>query len=126
MQRTGFWALLKNCTQSFSPVATKMGKINGKTVLIPRADVSLTKADLIALYRKCGDILHRGSIQKMDFQATHESEFEQIREWTLKIGELIKSHTINLRDSKNAQLWGHVDDSFTGYMELLVDRGNVR
>ncbi|MGB6348983.1 MAG: hypothetical protein WBG10_03050 [Pseudolabrys sp.] len=114
---------LEKLHPKFFPVPMKVRKINSKTVLLPRGEISITKADVLTLYRRCGDILHRGSIEGMDWQKTHESEFDQIGEWALKIGELIKSHTISLHNSENTLIWAHVDHSLTGYMELLRDGG---
>ena len=60
----------------------------------------LTRNDLIQLYRDCGKLLHRGTVE--DILSRHERsvDFERVRQWTNKIVILLKDHLIQLIDPK--------------------------
>jgi hypothetical protein len=61
----------------------------------------LTKEELVALYRKCGNKLHKGSLKKLISAKTPiETNFLEVFGWTAKIRELLNHHTISLRDKK--------------------------
>jgi hypothetical protein len=56
----------------------------------------LTKAELITLYGKCGDHLHRGSLKRLLASArqTQPPNFADIAAWTNKIITLLNQHHI--------------------------------
>jgi hypothetical protein len=56
----------------------------------------LTKAELVTLYGKCGDALHRGSLrQLLDPKNQPPADFRDIQEWGQKILNLLSSHVIS-------------------------------
>ena len=57
---------------------------------------SLTKSDLIKLYRKCGMLLHRGSLKQLSFRPPTEDYLSQIMIWRQKIINLLNQHIITL------------------------------
>ena len=60
----------------------------------------LTKADFIAIYRKCGDALHIGSLNKV--QAIEQvNELEDIDGACIRIADLLSAHHISLSDGKS-------------------------
>jgi hypothetical protein len=56
----------------------------------------LTKAELLRLYRKCGSILHRASLENLVPNANerHSPDFTDVVEWTNKIIKLLDQHHI--------------------------------
>lgn len=60
----------------------------------------LTKEDLIVLYRKCGDRLHRGTARNVQHKiAPQNVNFVQIQRWGDMIIHLLQHHWIKLHDS---------------------------
>ena len=56
----------------------------------------LTKSELITLYGKCGDALHRGSLrQLLDPKSQVPADFSDIQEWGQKILNLLSVHLIS-------------------------------
>jgi hypothetical protein len=62
----------------------------------------LTKEDLISLWAKCGDRLHRGSMKNVD--RPFVVDFNEIGVWDKKITTLLSHHQIQLKDP-NYMLW---------------------
>jgi len=58
-----------------------------------------TKEELVKLWSKCGDVLHRGSIQTLWFRR-YADAVEEIRTWKEKIEALLSDHTISMADGK--------------------------
>jgi len=55
----------------------------------------LTKGELIRLYGKCGDRLHRGTLKKLIGQkVVHTAAYDEVITWTNKIVVLLKEHHI--------------------------------
>jgi len=60
----------------------------------------LEKSELIALYHKCGDRLHRGTVKNVRHRMSHQNvTFTQIQKWRSKITNLLQHHWIKLHDS---------------------------
>jgi hypothetical protein len=58
----------------------------------------LTKSDLITLYGKCGDALHKGNLrQLLDPKNQPPADFRDIQEWGQKILNLLSVHLISRR-----------------------------
>ncbi len=56
----------------------------------------LTKDDLVKLYGKCGDVLHRGSLKQMlNPNAQPPTDFQDIQSWGQKILNLLSVHLIS-------------------------------
>jgi hypothetical protein len=62
---------------------------------------SFTKEELMKLYWKCGDVLHRGSIQTLWSRLRYADAVEEIRTWKEKIEALLSDHAIFMADGKN-------------------------
>jgi hypothetical protein len=63
----------------------------------------LTKAELLELNAKCGDIVHRGSLKKMLIGplAVRPGELDDVVMWINKIRVLMKSHRIGLKGGQS-------------------------
>jgi len=58
-----------------------------------------TKEELMKLYRKCGDVLHRGAFQTLWSRDRYaDADIEDIRIWKQKIEALLSDHTIFMAD----------------------------
>jgi len=56
----------------------------------------LTKGELLTLYGKCGDALHRGSLRRLlDAKNQPPADFRDIQEWGQKILNLLSVHLIS-------------------------------
>lgn len=56
----------------------------------------LTKEELLTLYGRCGDVLHRGSLKRiLDPENQNPADFEDIRHWGQKILNLLSIHIIS-------------------------------
>ncbi len=61
----------------------------------------LTKSELITLYGKCGDALHKGNLrQLLDPKNQPPADFRDIQEWGQKILNLLSVHLISRREGK--------------------------
>ncbi|WP_197413853.1 hypothetical protein [Terracidiphilus gabretensis] len=61
----------------------------------------LTKSELITLYGKCGDALHKGSVrQLLDPKNQPPADFRDIQEWGQKILNLLSVHLISRREGR--------------------------
>lgn len=57
----------------------------------------LTKADLVLLYNKCGDRLHRGTVKNARYRVNPQNvTFDQIKMWHEKIVHLLQHHWIKV------------------------------
>jgi hypothetical protein len=61
---------------------------------------SFTKKDLVRLYWKCGEVLHRGNIKGLMSRGPPEEGFPDIKGSLQKIEGLLNCHTIFLLDKK--------------------------
>ena len=62
----------------------------------------LKRSELIALYRKCGDRIHRGSIRKFQSDAEHvwDEDFRVLGELWEKLHTLLRTHLISSLDGR--------------------------
>jgi hypothetical protein len=67
-------------------------------------DGFLTKADLIDLWSKSGDVLHRGSLKNLDLRLKEGGTFVRIGSWCEQITKLLNHHQIALFNS-TSQVW---------------------
>lgn len=93
-------------------------------------DGFLTKQDLISLYRKCGNALHRGSLKKLLASYSQDkSDFEDFAQWGQKIHTLLYDHTIDLVNGHQmiCTLENPDDDGKVqaGFLMLIDEAGNV-
>lgn len=98
---------LEGLNPKFFPVPVKVtdtplgdGRTNHHMDPIPTG--FLTRSELIALYRKCGGRVHRGSIVK--FQSTAErvwdEDFRELRGWWDKLHLLLNTHVVSSLDGR--------------------------
>jgi hypothetical protein len=67
-----------------------------------------TKEELMKLYWKCGDVLHRGTVETLWSRKSGDVGIEEIRTWKQKIEALLSYHTILMADGVTAatfRLW---------------------
>lgn len=60
---------------------------------------SLSKKDLLTLYRRCGDILHRGRLNDISPRTAVKADLIKIADWHNKILHLLNRHYIEMVDS---------------------------
>ena len=61
-----------------------------------------TKEELTKLYWKCGDVLHRGTVETLWSRKSGDADIEEIRTWKQKIEALLSHHTIFMADGVTA------------------------
>jgi hypothetical protein len=65
----------------------------------PQQNEGFTKEELVKLWRRCGAVLHRGTIRKLWSRDGHGDEgIEEIRAWKQKIEAQLSHHTIVMAD----------------------------
>jgi hypothetical protein len=67
----------------------------GHIHLEPITSGFLTKAELISLYGRCGDILHKGTLDLLISPRPWRMDYTDIGEWGQKILNLLSSHRIS-------------------------------
>jgi hypothetical protein len=78
-------------------------------------DGFLMKKELVRLYRRCGDMLHRGSYKAMLSRGYENADIEEIRTWKKKIEDLLSCHAIFMADNRTMVIFrlnneeGHVE-----------------
>jgi hypothetical protein len=60
---------------------------------------SFTKEELVKLWWKCGDVLHRGTVETL-WSRRYADAVEEIRTWKEKIEALLSYHAIFMADGK--------------------------
>jgi hypothetical protein len=70
-----------------------------------RKDGFLTKEELLKLYWKCGDVLHRGSLQTLPLLRSLSADIKEIKDWKQKIEVLLDYHAIFMCDNKTLVLF---------------------
>jgi hypothetical protein len=65
-----------------------------------------TKEELMKLYRRCGELLHRGSSRTLwSRDGQGDTGIEEIRNWKQKIAAQLSSHTIVMADGNTTALF---------------------
>jgi hypothetical protein len=64
-----------------------------------------TKEELVKLYGKCGDVLHRGTFQTLWSRKSGDVDIEEIRTWKQKIEARLSSHAILMADGSTVALF---------------------
>ena len=65
----------------------------------------LTKEELLKLYWKCGNVLHRGSFKALSSLQYATADFEEIETWKKKIEVLLRYHAIFMADKRTMALF---------------------
>jgi hypothetical protein len=68
-------------------------------------DGFFTKEELMKLYWRCGDVLHRGTVETLWSRRSGDAEIEEIRTWKQKIEALLSDHTIFMADGNTVALF---------------------
>jgi hypothetical protein len=63
-----------------------------------------TKDELMKLYWKCGDVLHRGTFETLWSRLRYADAVEEIRTWKEKIEALLSYHAIFMADGSTTAL----------------------
>ena len=89
-------ARLSELYADFYPKPVEAERADKFKITAVKADY-LSKPDLIILYGKCGDRLHRGTIKDVRHRITPQNvSFEKIGQWRNKIVHLLQHHWIRL------------------------------
>jgi hypothetical protein len=67
----------------------------------------------VKLYWRCGEMLHRGTVETLWSRKSRDAGIEEIRTWKQKIEVLLSYHTILMADGVTAatfRLWEDTDD----------------
>jgi hypothetical protein len=65
-----------------------------------------TKEELVKLYRRCGDVLHRGTVETVWSRGYADAaDIEEIRTWKQKIEALLSHHAIFMADGDTVALF---------------------
>jgi hypothetical protein len=97
---------LQQLHQEFYPRAarqTKAGPALYDAVILEEG--FLTKQELVKLYVKCGNILHRGTAKRFLPRQYGETDFREIATWKKKIEVLLGYHVIFMLDNKTIVLF---------------------
>ena len=86
--------------QKLHPDFFSVGATPGKAGPVLRKDGFLTKKDLVKLYWRCGDALHRGSFQALSSRRYSDTDIEEIRTWKQRIEALLNYHAIFMADER--------------------------
>jgi hypothetical protein len=92
--------------------------IHGR-IFIPSAAGFMTKAELVKLYRECGQNLHRGDYG--DAGVFPQLEFDPIGEAITKFVELLRFHRIAFLGSDD-EMWVIMNDPETGKVRGTLER----
>ena len=90
---------------------------------IAATKVVFTKVELIKLYWKCGDVLHRGTFETLWSRRRYADAVEEIKTWKEKIEALLSNHAIFMADGNTTALFslseldGQDDRSARGKLE---------
>jgi hypothetical protein len=85
--------------------------------VLPIKSGFLTKNDLLSLWAKCGDKLHRGSMKNVD--RPFVVDFNEIAVWDQKILTLLGHHQIQLRYPKH-MLWIIMQGKADGHVQVSL------
>lgn len=96
---------LEVLNEAFYPVPRKMSSEGPNSYHLDHIDDEyLSKKDLIKLYRRCGSVLHKGSLKRMlKKNAQIEKNYEDVIGWISKIRNFLNVHQITL-DEGNTQI----------------------
>jgi len=87
---------LEKLHPNFYPVPRKLEFSPGRVHAADYVGDFLTKKDLISLYGKCGDVLHRGSLrQLLNPKRQPPNDLKDVQTWGQKILNLLSVHSIS-------------------------------
>jgi hypothetical protein len=80
----------------FYPIASSISFPEpGRVHIEPLQTGFLTKSELISLYGKCGDVLHKGTLDRVINAGPFRMDYTDINEWGQKILNLLSVHRIS-------------------------------
>jgi hypothetical protein len=86
---------LDNLHADFYPIASSITFHAGGAHVEPLASGFLTKQELIKLYGRCGDVLHKGTLNRLIKDTPFRMDYQDIMEWGQKILNLLSVHRIS-------------------------------
>lgn len=96
------------------------------TQLTPLTSGFLTKEDILSLYGRSGDFLHRGSLKKLlKKNATIEAAYSDIWDWLRKIGTLLSFHQVRLADGNTFFLCALAAEDAGGRCQVAIAEAPV-
>lgn len=114
--------MLENLHPDFYPHPSRMTKKGPNRFHLEQVtDGFLTKDNLLLLYVKCGDVLHRGSIKKLLSDKTPlEADFTEILDLWGEIQTLLKIHRVGLLDGKTHIMCLLHDEKQGGAVQVVI------
>lgn len=90
----------------FFPLATMPVKgDDGKTTFTDHPYAIADRQEVTSLYRQCGQILHRGSLEKYEDIQTSDAQFKEVANWAAKFIALTDAHLIAAYGADGLFLW---------------------
>ena len=86
---------LEGLHSDFYPIASSMTFYPGGAHIEPLSSGFLTKSELISLYGRCGDVLHKGTLNRIINPAPFRMDYQDIMESGQKILNLMSVHRIS-------------------------------
>jgi hypothetical protein len=93
--------LERNHPHSFPQSLTRTKTANGWQLEANSKPNALTFIDFKALYNKCGEILHRGTIRTIETEEPiAKSDYDEVIHWSHKVVDLLNEHVVARANSK--------------------------
>jgi hypothetical protein len=93
--------LQKNHPHSFPQSLTRTKTTDGWQLEANSKPNALTFTEFKALYSKCGEILHRGTIRTIEAEGPiGKPEYDQVIHWSRKLVDLLNEHVVARADGK--------------------------
>ena len=120
--------LQKNHPHSFPQSLTRTKTVGGWHLEANSKPDALTFTEFKALYSKCGEVLHRGTIRTIESEGPiDKSEYEAVLQWSRKLIDLLNEHVVARADGKGlyhtslrTESGGPACSVFTGFSEGTV------
>jgi hypothetical protein len=102
------------------PVSQREGSV---FAVVTRDPNPLPQKELLRLYNKCGEVLHRGSLKDLlsELQTPTVIHYPDITELTQKVYDLLADHIVSMLDGNSRFLciFGKLDDNSRIQVGLL-------
>lgn len=121
--------LQRNNPHSFPQSLTRTKTTNGWHLKANSKLNALTFTEFKALYSKCGEILHRGTICTIEAEGPiGKSEYDEVIRWTRKLVDLLNEHVVARANDRGlyhislkTESGGPACSIFTGFSEGMVN-----
>jgi len=92
---------LEKLHPDFYPQTMAQGRNELGHTLTPVNPQPLPKSDLLKMYGKCGDVLHRGTVKTLIKRGTVQIHFPEITAQAQKIHDLLAVHLVVLQGAES-------------------------